>query len=257
MNGSLSNARLAEEEFTLTRRVLFAPSVLGADPLNVAASIATLRGNYDWLHLDIMDGHFVPNLSFGPAMAEALRKRYPEAFLDVHLMLDSPGLYWTAFADAGASLISLHAEAEPQLLHSHLTAIRRRGIKAGVALAPATPAEQVRPVLEVADLVLVMSVTPGFGGQGLIEATLEKTRDLTRWRAVEGYDYLIQMDGGIRRENAGAVAAAGCDVLVMGSALFGAPDPGATLEASRAAVQDALRQGGLRVSCEATEGQSE
>lgn len=225
----------------MNRKVLFAPSLLGADLLNVALSIDALRGEHDWIHLDIMDGHFVNNLSFGPAMAASLRKKYPDAFLDVHLMLDKLDFFLPLFAEAGASLISIHAEVEPQLLRGRLEAIRKMGISAGIVLAPATPPEQIRYVLDIVDLVLVMSVTPGFGGQSLIPGTLEKVRDLLRWREVEHYRYLIQVDGGIHNENIRSVVSAGCDVVVMGSALFGSSDPALYLQNSKHIVRDILR----------------
>lgn len=228
------------------RTVLFAPSVLGADPLYVGAAVDALSGKFDWLHLDIMDGHFVRNISFGPAMVGALRKKYGEAFLDVHLMLDNPDVFLPAFINAGSSQITVHAEVEPQLLYSRLTEIRRAGLKAGVVIAPATPVEQLRFVLPIVDVVLLMSVTPGFGGQSMIEDTLEKARDLVRLRAVENYDYLIEIDGGIKRENVGRVAAAGCDVVVMGSAVFDSPDPGRYLDESRSTVKEALSNARFR-----------
>jgi ribulose-phosphate 3-epimerase len=184
-----------------------------------------------------MDGRFVPNISFGAGMAGALRKRYPEAFLDVHLMVDEVDVLLPAFVTAGASQISIHAETAPQLLHSRLSRIRGTGIQAGVAIAPPTLVEQLRFVLSIVDTVVVMSVTPGFGGQSFIEETLEKTRDLVRLREVEGYGYRIQMDGGINLKNAAKIAAAGCDVLVMGSAVFGDPDPAEYLTKAKSLVQ--------------------
>jgi ribulose-phosphate 3-epimerase len=216
--------------------ILLAPSVLGADPLAVGAAIDALKGEYDWLHLDVMDGRFVRNLSFGPKMAETLRERYPDAFLDVHLMAENLDVFLPLFAESGASQISIHAEAESQQLHGRLSWIREKGLRAGVVLAPATPVEQIRFVLPLVDVVLVMSVTPGFGGQKLIESSLEKTRDLVRLRAVEGYRYRIEMDGGIKLENAPRLRAAGCEVFVMGSAVFGAPDPGEYLKKTRTEI---------------------
>lgn len=220
-----------------TRNFLLAPSILGADPLELGAAVDSLAGKYDWLHLDIMDGHFVQNISYGPGVVRALRKKYDDAFLDVHLMLDRLDVLLPAFVEAGASQISIHAEVESQLLHSRLSWIRRSGLKAGVAVAPATPVELLRPVLDLVDVVMVMSVTPGFGGQELIEGSLEKARDLVRFRAVEHYGYLIQMDGGIKLENAARIASAGCDAFVMGSAVFGSPDPAGYLEQVRSELQ--------------------
>ena len=192
--------------------MLSAPSLLGADPLCVGAAIDGLGGRYDWLHLDIMDGHFVRNLSFGPAMARALRRRYPDVFIDAHLMVDRLDVLLPLFVEAGVSLITVHAETEPQLLHAALSSIRRSGLRAGVAMGPATGVERVRPV---------------------------------RLRAAEGRRYLIQMDGGINDKNVGRVALAGCDVVVAGSAVFQNPDPGAFLDAMRVKVKEALDDAGI------------
>ena len=206
-------------------KILLAPSVLGADPLSIAACVESLDNNFDWLHLDIMDGHFVKNISFGPALAKAMRKRWPEAFIDAHLMIDCLDTMLPEFIDARPDLITLHAEVETQLLHARLMRIKKAGIKAGVSIGPVTSLEFIKPVLNIVDLVLIMSVTPGFGGQSFIESTLDKTRELASLRAAMRYNYLIQMDGGIKAENAERIAAAGCDVIVAGSAVFNAANP--------------------------------
>ena len=202
------------------RKFLIAPSLLAADPLNISSEINSLGNNYDWLHLDIMDGHFVRNLSFGPDFLRALRKNYPDAFIDTHLMVDSLPVILPLFLNAGASLITVHAETETHLLHASLSTIKNAGIKAGIALCPPTPVANIKPVLELADLVLVMSVTPGFGGQKFIEASLEKVRELVSLREVHNFNYLIEIDGGLNEFNISNAVNAGCDVIVMGSAIF-------------------------------------
>ena len=188
-----------------------------------------MQGNYDWLHLDIMDGHFVRNLSFGPEFCAALRKRYPDAFIDVHLMIDELAVILPLFMKAGASHITIHAETEPQLLHASLSLIRDAGIGAGVAICPPTSVASIESVLGLADLVLVMSVTPGFGGQKFIEESLEKVRELVSIREVHKYNYRIEIDGGINENTITRSVLAGCDVLVMGSATFRNDNPGAWL----------------------------
>ena len=222
------------------REVLIAPSLLGADPLNIAGSIDSLGNNYDWLHLDIMDGHFVRNLSFGPEFSRALRKRYPDSFIDVHLMVDRLDVILPLFMNAGASQITVHAETEPHLLHASLSMIKNAGIKAGVSLCPPTPVRNIESVLELADLVLIMSVTPGFGGQKFIASTLGKVRELVSLREVHKHKYLIEIDGGINKENASRVALAGCDVLVMGSAVFSQSNAGLWLAEVKAGIKEAL-----------------
>ena len=223
------------------REFLIAPSLLGADPLNISGSIDSLKGSYDWQHLDIMDGHFVRNLSFGPAFARALRKKYPDAFIDTHLMIDRLEVILPLFIESGVSLITIHAETEPHLLHASLSMIRNAGLKAGVALCPPTPVSSIKSVLELADLVLVMSVTPGFGGQKFIESALEKVRELVSLREVHKYSYKIEIDGGVNKENINRIALAGCDVFVMGSAVFQQENPGVWLADIKAGIKEAVK----------------
>ena len=224
----------------MTREVLLAPSILGADPLNLGAAVDSILEHFDWLHVDVMDGHFVSNISFGPATVKALREKYPNVFLDVHLMLDKLDIIMPVFVNSGASQVTIHAEVEPQLLHSRLSSVKNAGIKVGVAVAPLTPVEYVRPALPIVDVVLLLSVTPGFGGQKLIESTLEKARDLTRFRAAEGHGYLIEIDGGVKLDNVARVAAAGCDVVVMGNAVFGNSDPADYLKKTKICLKEAI-----------------
>ena len=222
------------------RKIIFAPSLLGADPLNIAHDINRLGGNFDWIHLDIMDGHFVRNLSFGPEFSRALRKKFPDAFIDAHLMTDNLQTVLPLFTDS-ASLITVHAETEPHLLHATLSAIKSAGIKAGVSLCPPTPVSMIENVLELADLVLVMSVTPGFGGQKFIESSLEKVRELASVREAGKYNYLIEIDGGINENTITRAVKAGCDVLVMGSAVFRNDNPGKWLSEMRGKIKEALK----------------
>ena len=223
------------------REIIFAPSLLGADPLNLSANIDAMKNNFDWLHLDIMDAHFVRNLSFGPSFAKALRKKYPEAFIDTHLMTDRLETVLPIFVDSGSSLLTIHAETEPHLLHASLSSIKNAGLKAGIALCPPTGVRQIEPVLELADLVLVMSVTPGFGGQRFIASSLEKVRELVSLREVRKYDYLIEIDGGINESNITDVVLAGCDAVVMGSAVFRNDDPALWLAGIRKKLEEAMK----------------
>lgn len=220
------------------RKIYFAPSILAADPLNIAGSIDSLKNEYDWLHFDIMDGHFVRNLSFSADFAKAIRKRYPECYLDTHLMVDDLSVILPLFLDSGSSSITIHAETEPQLLHASLSQIKKSGLNAGVAICPATPIENIKYVLEIVDLVLVMSVTPGFGGQKLILNSLEKVRELVSLREVYKYNYLIEMDGGINENNVLEIAKAGCDVIVAGSAIFAKENPAGILQEMKLKMQN-------------------
>lgn len=218
------------------KKLLVAPSLLSADILNIERSIETLGGEEDWLHVDIMDGHFVPNLSYGPSLVGALRRRWPDSFLDVHIMACPPEDFTEMFLARKPSLLTVHAEATPHI-HRVLQSIKASGCLAGVSIDPGTPTSLIYPVLHMADLVLVMSVNPGYGGQSFISETLDKTADLARWRAENDAGFLIEMDGGIGPGNAAAATSAGCDVAVAGSAVFGKPDPAAVIREMRAAAE--------------------
>lgn len=207
-----------------------APSILAADPLNMARDVQRMvDAGTDWLHVDIMDAHFVPNLSFSPALTAALHKAYPALPLDVHLMMDNPGKYIDVFMDAGASVLTIHAEIDEDVT-ALLDHIRSRGVKAGLSVKPGTPAEAIRHLLPHADMVLVMTVEPGFGGQKFNPAMLEK---LTALRDM-GYTGLLEADGGVSMSNAATLRAHGLDVAVMGTAMFGSPDPKRDMDAIHA-----------------------
>jgi ribulose-phosphate 3-epimerase len=216
--------------------IMIAPSILSADFCRLGDETRAVEAaGADWLHLDVMDGHFVPNLTIGPAIVEAVRG-VTELTLDTHLMITNPENYVDAFADAGTDYLSFHIEiaTAPQLV---IEAIRSRGVKPGIVLNPDTPFSAVAPVLADVDLLLVMSVHPGFGGQGFIASSLATVADAVRFRAEHGLDFLIEIDGGIKVGNAGEVAAAGADVLVSGSGIFKAPDYAETIRAMRSAAE--------------------
>jgi len=202
---------------------LIAPSILSADFTRLGEEVRAVEAaGADWIHADVMDGHFVPNITFGPLVVAAVRKitRLP---IDVHLMIESPDRYIQAFAEAGADWISVQVETCPHLNRA-VQQIKEAGVKAGVVLNPSTPLSALDWVLEYADYVLIMSVNPGFGGQTFIGNSLEKIRCLRRMIGDRGLSTRIEVDGGIKENNIAEVAAAGADVFVAGSAIFGQTD---------------------------------
>jgi ribulose-phosphate 3-epimerase len=215
-----------------------APSILSADFAALGDAIARVEAaGADQLHVDVMDGHFVPNLTVGPPVIESIRKR-TRLPLDVHLMIEEPDRWVETYVRAGADYLTVHVEACPHLQRA-LTAIREAGAKSGVALNPSTPPDVLQYVLDDLDLVLVMAVNPGFGGQSFIPSTYEKVRRL-RARLADR-PVLVSVDGGVKIDNAGPLAQAGASVLVAGSAIFGAPDPGAAVALLRSASEVAKR----------------
>jgi ribulose-phosphate 3-epimerase len=214
--------------------IKIAPSVLSADFACLAEEIAKVETAADLLHVDVMDGHFVPNLTVGPLVVEAIKKR-TRLPLDVHLMIEAPERYIAAFAGAGATILTVHVETCPHL-HRTLQQIREAGVKAGVSLNPATPLATLEHVLSDVDLVLIMSVNPGFGGQRFIPNALEKIAELARRLRALPSPPELEVDGGIKLENCREVAGVGATILVAGSAIFGAADPGAIVQEMRKRV---------------------
>ena len=219
--------------------IKIAPSILSADFANLERDIQRIS-TADYVHVDVMDGMFVSNISIGVPVVKSLRK-FTDQFLDVHLMIEKPVRYVDAFADAGADLLTVHLEADmPPGIQAALAAMERRGVRKGIALRPITAAEAVLPYLDKVDLILVMTVEPGFGGQKFMPQALDKLRFLHSAAAAHGKERLIlEVDGGINEATGAQCAAAGANALVAGSAVFGAQDPAAAVKALRAACEAA------------------
>jgi ribulose-phosphate 3-epimerase len=218
--------------------IQIAPSILSADFAHLGREISAVeRGGADLIHVDVMDGHFVPNITIGAPVVRAI-KRVATRPLDVHLMIDNPDRHLDDFIAAGADMLSVHQEVLPHL-HRTIAYIKSRGVKAGVVLNPSTPVSSLEEIAGEVDFVLVMSVNPGFGGQAFIPESIDKVRRLRDLLRRVGSSAVIEIDGGIDTANAGDVVAAGASILVAGNAIFGTPDPEAATRTLRAASADA------------------
>ena len=218
---------------------VIAPSILSANFAKLGEEVDNvLAAGADWVHFDVMDNHYVPNLTIGPLVCEALRKHGVTAPIDVHLMVEPVDRIVPDFARAGASIISFHPEASKHV-HRTIQLIKSEGCQAGLVLNPGTPLDVLDYVLEELDLVLLMSVNPGFGGQGFIPSALDKLRKVRAMIDATGKPIRLEIDGGVKPDNIGAIAAAGADAFVAGSAIFGKPDYAAVIASMRAAIADA------------------
>jgi ribulose-phosphate 3-epimerase len=214
---------------------LIAPSILSADGSRLHEEIAAVeKAGADWIHIDVMDGHFVPNITMGPAIISALRKTTKLPF-DVHLMIENPESYIESFAQAGADIITVHVEAATHL-HRTIDIIKKAGKKAGVSLNPATPLTQIEEILPDIDLLLIMTVNPGFGGQQFIKTTLPKISKAKEMLSTLSNKPLLEVDGGVNLKNISGIARAGADVLVAGASIFGTDDYQQTITALKTAA---------------------
>jgi len=214
------------------KRILISPSLLSADFARLGEEVRAVEdAGADWLHLDVMDGHFVPNITIGPLVVEAIKK-FARVPLDVHLMISDPDSYLEAFHDAGADVLTVHPEATHHL-HRTLTRIRELGMKAGAALNPSTGLEAVKYVMPQLDVLMIMTVNPGFGGQSFISSLLPKVRESRELIDTSGYPVLLEIDGGVSPKTAPDLARQGADVFVSGSAVFGHPPYGEVMSKLR------------------------
>lgn len=221
---------------------IVAPSILSADFANLQRELEDMKAaGITWVHVDIMDGHFVPNISIGIPVVKSLRK-VTDLTLDVHLMITEPIRYARAFCEAGADLVTVHLEADtPEKIHETLSLIRSMGVKAGISVKPGTPAEALEPFLTEVDLILVMTVEPGFGGQKFLDNQMSKVRRLRDEITRRGLKTRIQVDGGVSPKTAHIVAEAGADVLVAGSAVYGAENPAQAIDDIRTKAEAAFK----------------
>ncbi|WP_105955983.1 ribulose-phosphate 3-epimerase [Apilactobacillus quenuiae] len=212
-----------------------APSILSADYLNLERDINKVEQNSEYLHIDVMDGDFVPSISYGPGWVKQIRK-ISNLFLDVHMMVRNPERYVDEFADNGADLIGVHVEATPHI-HRALQMIKNKGVKAEVVINPGTPVEAIKPVLYMVDQVLVMTVNPGFGGQKFLPETVKKIKQLNDLKKSEGYSFDIEIDGGVNNETVKTAYDAGATVAVAGSYVFNDEKPSSKVQAIKDATK--------------------
>lgn len=218
--------------------LLISPSILAADFSDIVTALDEIReSGTDYVHVDVMDGMFVPNISFGPKFVKDMRK-HSDLIFDVHLMIEEPERYIKQFADAGSDIITIHHEATRHT-HKAISEIKALGLEAGIAINPGTSVSSISAILPFVDYVLVMSVNPGFGGQSFIEESANKVAELCELRDNEGYNYLINIDGGISEKTIKSVASAGVDMIVAGSAFFSSPDKKGFVENMKRLAEEA------------------